>query len=312
MNHLLQSPRTPSRTGALRRAAVFACASGALLAACKGDSKPAAPPPKPARTPAPPISALEVRAVSADVSKPDPEAAYWNDVAAGQVALTSQAMVTPRSAKTMTEAIEVAAAHDGKYIAFRLSWPDRDKSEAGRLGEYSDAAAIQFAVKDVATTPVMMGAPDQPVHIFHWRAQYQRDAEQGKPTMAQLYPNMSVDMYPMEFKEAKGGTPEQQEQFSPGRAEGNPQSYEKTGVDEIVAEGISTSAVQEGQSGAAKAVWKDGWWTLVITRPLAVEGGSVLQAGAETGVAFAVWQGGEQEVGSRKSIMMSWLPTKVL
>ncbi len=291
--------------------ATLLCATAASGAACKsrkskpGDGVAAEPP-------ATPISALEVRAVTADLTAPDAAAAYWKNVPRGLVTLMAQPMVTPRPETTTTEQITVAAVHNATHIAFRLSWKDDERSEAGRLGEFSDAVAIQFPMRELARTPVMMGAPELPVHIFHWRAQYQRDKEQGKPTMLTLYPNMSVDMYPMEFKEAAGGTVEQQEGFSPGRAEGNPQAYQKSGIDEIIAEGFSTSAVQAGHSGSAHGVWANGTWTLVLTRPLAIDGGSVIAVGSETGVAFAVWQGGKAEVGSRKSVMMSWLPTRVL
>jgi hypothetical protein len=279
-------------------------------AACKGKTSSSSAPPK--EPPATPITALEVKAVSADLSVPDPAAPFWKNVARGQVPLLAQPMVTPRPEVVTTEHVVVAAVHNATHISFRLSWADSERSEAGRLGEFSDGAAIQFPVGDVTKTPPMMGGPELPVHIFHWRAQYQRDAEKGKPEMTALYPNMSVDMYPLEFKEAPGGTPEAREGFSPGKAEGNPQSYAKSSVDEIIAEGFSTSAVQEGRSGAAKAEWRDGTWTLVITRPLTIEGGSTITVGQETGVAFAVWQGGKAEVGSRKSVMMTWLPTKVL
>lgn len=281
-----------------------------IASACSGGKSPA---PRPAVEPEPAqLEVLEIPRVQADLRTPDVDAAYWRQAPRGVVPLQAQPMIAPRPATTTTEKIVVSAVHDGANLAVRLSWKDRDRSEAGRLGEYSDAAAIQFPVGDPAATPVMMGAEGLPVHIFHWRAQYQRDMEQGKPTMATLYPNMSVDMYAMDFKEAKGGTPEQKEAFSPGVAEGNPQAYEKSGVDEIIAEGFSTSAVQAGHSGAGKGAWNDGEWSLVITRPLAIEGGSSLTVGGDTAVAFAVWQGGEKEVGSRKSVMMVWLPVKVL
>jgi hypothetical protein len=258
-----------------------------------------------------PISELAVSRVSVALDKADPDAAYWKDVPRGAVTLMAQPMVAPRPETTATETVAVQAVHDGKRIAFRLVWKDPEKSEAGRLGEFSDALALQFPVKNGPNTPIMMGGKDLPVHIYHWRAQYQRDKEHGKPQMRDLYPNMNVDMYPMDFKEAKGGSVEQKESFSPGRAEGNPQSYEKTGVDEIVAEGFSTSSVQKGQTGDARGVWANGRWALVITRPLAVEGASVLDPASKGYIAFAAWQGGQGEVGSRKSVTMVWLPMKL-
>lgn len=264
---------------------------------------------KPAKPP--PLKELVATKVSADLSKPDPSAAYWASAGGGEVTLLAQPMIAPRPEKVTTAALQVQAVHDGKNIAFRLRWKDTEKSEAGRLGEFSDGAALEFPLREGPLPPVMMGAKDMPVHLFHWRAQYQRDKEKGKPTVAELYPNMSIDMYPLEFKEAKGGTEAEAEAFSPGRAAGNPQAYAKTGVDEIIAEGFATSSVQDGHGSAGTGVWKDGEWSLVIVRPLAIEGGSTIKVGGQSNVAFAVWQGGQGEVGSRKSLTMAWTPVKV-
>jgi hypothetical protein len=159
-----------------------------------------------------------------------------------------------------------------------------------------------------------MGSPGDPVHLFHWRAQYQRDKEEGKPEVKKLYPNLNIDTYPMEYPDW-GNLPKAgetaREGFSPGKAVGNPQSYQKTGVDEIIAEGFSTSSVIDAHDSDGKGVWKDGEWSVVITRPLKREGGSVLTAGKDSFIAFAVWQGGEGEVGARKSVTMMWTPLKI-
>ncbi|MEW5742622.1 MAG: ethylbenzene dehydrogenase-related protein [Myxococcota bacterium] len=256
---------------------------------------------------------LSAPLVKADLSKPDPAAAVWKSAPAPlSVSLMGQPMVTPRPEATTTSELKVQAVHDGTRVAFRLTWKDDGVDEAGVLGTFSDAAALQFPVGNSDTPPpVMMGGKDQPVHIFHWRAQYQRDAEKGKPTPKDLYPNLNVDMYPMEFHDmgSLGRKPDDnRDQFSPGRATGNPQAYSKTGVDEIIAEGFSTSSVQEGHGSAGKATWANGEWSLVITRPLKSEGGSVLNPGGKSFVAFAVWQGGKKEVGSRKCLTMAWTP----
>lgn len=286
-------------------AAIAAASSG-----CKSKpSKPARLGPEP---PAQPLTALEVRSVNADLSVPDPRAAYWKKASRGEITLLAQPMVTPRPETTTTDKLIVAAVHNRTHIAFRLSWADPEKSEAGRLGQFSDAAAIEFPVNDLGATPPMMGGPNQPVHIFHWRAQYQRDKEKGKPQVKDIYPNVSVDMYPMEFKEAPGGTPEQREKFSPGVAEGNPQSYTKEAVDEIIAEGFSTSAVQAGHGSVAHGEWRAGEWTVVIVRPLSIEGGSSLKSGGGANIGLAVWQGGKGEVGARKCVTMQWTPVVIM
>lgn len=258
-----------------------------------------------------PLKELVAERVAVDLSKADPNAEYWNKVPSGTVTLMAQPMIAPRPEHTTTSEVIVQAIHDGTRIALRLSWKDDERSEAGRLGEFSDALALEFPVNDDPTPPVMMGAKGMPVHIFHWRAQYQRDQDKGKPQMNDLYPNMSVDMYPLEYKGLDAGPKEAAEQFSPGVAVGNPQSYAKSGVDEVIAEGFSTSAVQQGHGSAAHAEWADGRWTLVIVRPLAIEGGSTLKAGKKGNIAFAVWQGGKGEVGSRKCVTMAWTPVTV-
>lgn len=258
-----------------------------------------------------PAKEIVVQKVQADLSKPDPDAPHWKDVPEGYVALIAQPMITPRPASNTTEGVFVKAASDGKHVAFHLRWKDPEKSEAGRLGEFSDAIALQFPTKDGPPPSIMMGSKGSPVHIFHWRAQYQRDAEQGKPDMKALYPNGSIDMYPLEFKEAKSPPAAEAEKFSPGRIEGNPQSYQKTGVDEIIAEGFSTSSVQEGHGSIAHGVWANGEWQVVLVRPLSIDGGSTIKIGAENHVAFAVWQGGKDEVGSRKCLTLNWMPVKV-
>jgi hypothetical protein len=246
--------------------------------------------------------------VAADLAHPDPDAPFWAAVPERVVTLVAQPMIRPRPAETTTGELAVRVAHDGERLALRLVWSDPEASDAGPLGEYSDGAAVQFPMRPgESPPPIFMGLRGMPVHIFHWRAQYQRDQERGKPTMRDLYPNMSIDMYPMEYPDPGaveiGATAG--EEYSPGVAVGNPQSFPKSAVDEIWAEGFSTSSVRESVA-AGYGTHRDGRWEVVIVRPLRREGGSSFAPGETTFVAFAVWQGGEGEVGARKSVTMSW------
>jgi DMSO reductase family type II enzyme heme b subunit len=154
-------------------------------------------------------------------------------------------------------------------------------------------------------------AKDDPVHIYHWRLQYQVDKEKGVRDIKSIYPNMNIDMYPMDFPDM--GTVEKvdeskREVYSYGRAAGNPQSYVKRGVDEIIAEGFGTSAVMERVDAEADGHWAKGEWNVVIARPLHSQEASTLDVGKTTQVAFAIWQGGKDEVGSRKSLTLMWTP----
>lgn len=253
--------------------------------------------------------------VEAGLEAPAVDAPVWNGKPATEIALMAQPMTQPRPASTRTERLNVQAVHNGRWIAFRLEWADPDRSEAGRLGQYSDAVAIQFPGPAAVLPVAFMGSAGSPVHLFHWRAQYQRDADKGPQTIADIYPNLAIDMYPFQFKDHGNLPPftdEDRRAYQPAQAAGNPQAFPRTsGVAEMVAEGFGTStALPDGQA-VSDARWHEGKWTVVIARPLSRENASVLKPGAENNVAFAVWQGGEGEVGARKSLTLSWTPLRL-
>ncbi|PIQ23208.1 hypothetical protein COW36_19090 [bacterium (Candidatus Blackallbacteria) CG17_big_fil_post_rev_8_21_14_2_50_48_46] len=259
--------------------------------------------------------------ISAEKTSADPfllklEDSAWKKVPIQTVLLMAQPMALPRPKLTLTEKLSVQALHNSKSIVFRLKWKDPELSEAGKLGLFSDAVALEFpvALKDGNPPSPFMGEQGKPVHIFHWRAQYQKDKKLGHaPTMKELYPNMSVDGYPMDYKvsEAPHASSSQKRQFIPGQAAGNPQSYVKNGVDEIFAEGFGSSSLVEKRESESLAVWNKGEWTVQIARPLKTLNGSLLSVGGKNYVCFAVWQGGQREVGSRKSVTLMWVELKL-
>lgn len=260
------------------------------------------------------MAEIVAKSVTANLSVYNKDESVWKNAKEEVVTLMMQPMIAPKPKATTTEKITVQAVHDGKWLVFRLRWSDPRRDEAGKLGEFSDAAAIMFPVNEGTPPPIFMGAKDNPVHIYHWRAQYQHDEEFGKKEMKDIYPNMSIDMYPMEFKDpgkVKGLTEEKREQYAQGKAAGNPQSYAKHAVDEIFAEGFSTSAVIENVESYGKGHWADGEWVLILGRHMSREKGSNLAAGKETNLGFAIWQGSQDEVGSRKSVTMAWTPMKI-
>ncbi|MGE4159070.1 MAG: ethylbenzene dehydrogenase-related protein [Planctomycetota bacterium] len=265
---------------------------------------------KPAAGPAGKYVAKRVEADLSEVAQPG--AGYWDDAPEMTIDLLAQMMVKPKPKVAETKCIHVKAVHDGNYIAFRLRWADTEKSEAGKLGTFSDAVALEFPVLDNdKPPPIFMGMKDNPVHLFHWRAQYQYDEEHGKKEIRDIYPNLSVDMYPNEFVDRgnlKPSTEDERKVFSPGKATGNLQSVRKRSVDEAMAEGFSTSVVREDNNSIAFGQWKDGEWVVVISRALKRPGGSSIEVGKGSSFGIAVWQGGKDEVGARKSISMLWWP----
>ena len=259
---------------------------------------------------------MVVKKVAGNLSQDFQDDILWKFADADQkITLMGQPMVVPKPKTTETAQISVAAVHDGKWIAFRLRWKDTDRSEADKLATFSDAVAVQFPVKNnEVPPPVMMGGKEDPVHIFHWKYQYQQDAKNGKKPIEKIYPNMTADMYALDPKE-KGNyqeaTKEQKESFVGGTAAGNPQSFSKTGVDEIFAEGFGSSQVSENTQAKGFGEWKNGEWTVYIVRPLDYDNGSKLALGKKSHIAFAVWQGGKKEIGAIKSLTMMWTPFQI-
>ena len=263
-----------------------------------------------------PALAIDVAYVDKDLSQNPITAAAFTNAVEEKLALMAQPMAIPRPKETKTSELKVRAVHNGSWIAFQLNWLAKEKSEAGKLGTFSDAVAVQFPVLDnKAPPPIFMGVQGNPVHIYHWRAQYQKDRDQGMRSMKDIYPHMHVDNYPLEFSDKvqlNGLNDANREVFVTGLAAGNAQSFQKVkGFDEIIAEGFGSSSVIDNTEGLADGSWVNGEWSVVIARPLKRLKGSVLEAGASSFTAFAVWQGSEGEVGSRKSVTMNWVPIKL-
>ncbi|MCC6278910.1 MAG: hypothetical protein IT289_13435 [Oligoflexia bacterium] len=256
---------------------------------------------------------ISVKKVTGELSVNFMDQKLWSQALPDEtIGLLAQPVVVPKPTKTETQKINVAAIHDGKWIVFRVRWNDAEMSEANKLATFSDAVALQFPVKNNdVPPPIMMGGKGDPVHLFHWKYQYQLDAKFGKKPINEIYPNMTTDMYPMEFKEKgnyKEATKDQRDSFVGGTAAGNPQSFPKSGVDEIFAEGFGSSAVSDSHLAKGYGEWKKGAWTVWIARPLSYDNGSKLLVGKGSHVAFAVWQGGKKEIGALKSLTMMWTP----
>lgn len=258
---------------------------------------------------------INVKKVTTDLSQDYQSVAVWQNADKEfSVSLMAQPMVTPKPKQTSVANIFVTALHDGKNLALRLRWSDPQVNDSDKLKSYSDAVAVQFPINDNLQPPaVIMGHQGNPVHIFHWRYQYQMDVKQGsKREIQQIYPNMTVDMYPQDYK-FTGNIPkasqEQKDAFLGGTAAGNPKSYYKPqGIDELMAEGFSTTVTRPNPQASALGVWENNEWKVYILRPLKYQDGSSLQEGGKSHVAFAVWQGENEEVGSMKSLTMAWTP----
>jgi hypothetical protein len=240
----------------------------------------------------------------------NPLAKEWDTAPALDVSLIPQAGVAPALSTLTIASVRVQSFNDGKTIAFRLLWDDKTASQfATRASEFRDAAAIQFPLTQDLPN-FCMGAAGQMVNVWHWKADWQSDIDKGFRDVVDAYPNFWLDYYPLVT-----GTPPYRapKDFSGdakvylvGLSAGNPLSNETrtTPVEDLNSTGFGTLTSQANQDVQGRGVWKDGKWYVVFSRALSNADKSDIQLkpSQTTAVAFAVWDGAENQVGARKQL----------
>jgi mono/diheme cytochrome c family protein len=206
--------------------------------------------------------------------------------------------------------LHVAALHDGKMVAIRLTWLDATRNDRPvRPQDFEDMAAVQLF--QGSPEPFLgMGAANQPVDVWLWRASWQARAD-GPVDVDTAYPNMAVDLYP--FERAGNGSRshtigQQLRDFITAWAAGNlnaDPTRNFTGSN-LGAKGFGTLTMRPrtSQLVSAKGTWKEGRWTVVLRRPLYVgaEGGLPLAPGNKLSIAFALWDGAAGDRNGQKLV----------
>jgi DMSO reductase family type II enzyme heme b subunit len=235
----------------------------------------------------------------------DPLAPAWAKARPLKVAMLPQTVALPRKPDAAVKELTVRALHNGGWIAVLIEWKDATLSDRIVLDNFGDQVAVQLPVQKTAPPSPMMGNPGGRVNIMQWRAAFQRDLEKGPPTVRDLYPNAWADVYPDEVMSASDARP-----YTGALGVENPISRGRaSAVLDQMAEGWGSMTVKPDQHALGKGVWKDGTWRVVITRPMVSDDANAPQllAGDRTFAAFAVWEGGNREVGSRKA-WSAWVP----
>jgi hypothetical protein len=234
----------------------------------------------------------------------EPGDAAWKDARPVTIAMLPQTVTPPHQPEPAVKALTVRAIHNGGWLAFHLQWKDETRSDRVILDNFGDQVAVQLPVDIKATPPSpMMGNPGGRVNIMQWRAAFQKDIDDGHaPSIRDLYPYSWTDYYPDEVLGATDARP-----YAGALGIENPISRGVASpVLDQMAEGWGSMTVKPDQHTLGKGVWKEGMWTVVITRPMVSDDRNAprLLPGDRTVVAFAVWEGGHREVGSRKA----WAP----
>lgn len=235
----------------------------------------------------------------------DPDSLVWTRAQAVTVPLTPQVITTPQQPDAAVKELRVKVVHNGGWIAFLLEWNDPTKSDTMVLDSFGDQVAVQLPISKGAPPSPMMGNPGGRVNIMQWRAAFQHDLEKGPPTVRSLYPYAWVDVYPDEILGVADARP-----YAGAIGLENPISRGVASpVLDQMAEGWGSMTAKPDQRALGKGVWRDGVWRVVITRPMVGDdpNAPVLLPGDQTVMAFAAWEGGNREVGARKS-WSAWVP----
>ncbi|MFI5398780.1 MAG: ethylbenzene dehydrogenase-related protein [Candidatus Binatia bacterium] len=212
--------------------------------------------------------------------------------------------VTPVAVRLMTlwkrpavvPEITVRALYDDRDLGLLVEWEDASANfAAARPQDFSDAVAVQFPLANKAPS-FTMGETAGAVNIWHWRAN--RELEAASYALAKTYPDQTVDMYPLDADPT----------FQTARAVGNAVAAIKApaSVTELNAEGFGTLTPQpaDDQQIRGRGAWRDGKWHVVIVRSLKTTSPRDRQfaAGQQVPVAFAVWNGAEQDRNGQKAV----------
>lgn len=227
---------------------------------------------------------------AADDPGVDPEAAVWKDISGVNIPLSAQAGSYVAGGSVQT--VRAQALHYNSQLYVRVSWPDEtDDSSTTKVEDFSDAVALEFPQSATAAVPsICMGQADSAVNIWQWRA----DSNNGVQDPNIVYANSSVDAYP--YTDSL---------FYTAREANNPYAHTERGpVQSLYSKAfgeLQTLDFQEVQ-GLGKRT-SDGW-AVVFERKFDTghAGHAVFAASTRMDMAFAVWDGSQDERNGKKAV----------
>jgi hypothetical protein len=245
----------------------------------------------------------------------------WGKIPSSQVTLIPQKFALPNLTTQSVYSIRVQSIHNGEWLMIRMIWNDPSRDTSVDVNKFTDQVAIQFPLNPTQPPSFMMGHQGGRVHLIHWKAIWQEDIEKGYRDVRDLHPNYWVDMYWFSDSQIYGegeyppSTPLKKLEnpfalsFNPAVSLHNPvsQLHRPYPVEEAMAEGYGSFTSQPRQNARGWGIWKDGKWYVVIARPIISDDPLDAPITDKTFIAFAVWNGSDQQVGARKQVS-PWVP----
>lgn len=232
----------------------------------------------------------------------------WDRASEYTAKLILQDLVEPRLLQASIDEVRVRALTDGRSLAVRLTWVDSSEDNLPGASRFCDACAVQIPAQTEPTVPApQMGEAGRPVEITYWNAAWQAVVDGRGDTIRDLYPRTAVDYYPFQSRPLEA-TPDAQRameaRYAPARALDNDLAGPRTTpVQDLLAEGPGTLTPAQKSSSEGRGKRTSDGWTVVIQRPLPTG----VASSVGTQVAFAIWEGGQGDVASRK-MRTGWIP----
>jgi mono/diheme cytochrome c family protein len=237
-----------------------------------------------------------VRRIRGPLAGDIPEAAW-------AAAVPTRIVVSPLWWRNFAEpALTVAAIHDEQSVAIRLTWRDETRNDViSKPEDFEDMAAVQFF--QGSPEPFLgMGTAGAMPDIWLWRATWSRPKDDA---------DRQLDDYPFDtpfYRERLRAAGKLPPELSTARAAGNPHAHADAAqtAANLAAKGFGSTTFRPkaAQNVVGKSQWKDGRWTVVFRRPLAVpaENGLTFTPGGRSSIAFALWDGAARDRNGQKLI----------
>lgn len=204
------------------------------------------------------------------VDASQPHARIWNKAPATKISLQPAfpGWQSILGTPRITE-VTVQAVRSQDRLFVRLAWGDPTANgKPGDTTQFADGVAVQFPVNGKASTSPFMGDLKNTVDIWRW----------------------SADGYAAWHRSADGYAEEN------GYAE------------ELVAGGFgtATSMGAQGEVSGVGARSPQGWQVVLSRKLVGLEGTVNLKRFREIPIAFAAWDGSNQERDGLKAVTMTW------
>ncbi|MBW8042621.1 MAG: hypothetical protein FVQ85_21860, partial [Planctomycetes bacterium] len=240
----------------------------------------------------PGVLAVNFHAEDLALKEADVFAEVWQNTPVLKVLLNHQITERPWP-KSSTPSVDVQAFHNGKDIYFKMTWEDDHADKTALVDSFVDGCAVAAPIDtDAPPRSIMMGF-SSPVNLWQWQANKDMQYWQGKTGAEQTYADF---VYPFEKEEI----------FTVSIPELN------SAVSDLLAQRAGSVTRKDDQIVQGRGIWRDGSWNVVFKRSLTTEDKENDCQFSETkqSVSFAVWDGDQDDRGSRKSIS-EWVDLQI-